>query len=329
MSVTHDDGPLNIDDAAALLATQSAEVEEADEPAAVEEEGEAEPAVEEEEEEEEEGEVESEGDETGEEEEEEAAADEGPPAPASWAKEDHAVWAKLAPEARAVIAKREADRDKATRDAAQRAGQAAAELKRINESYEQYAPVFKDGFQSRWGQVDWVKLAGELTPQQYNAYRAEMEEERTALAEFEAKSREAAQAARQAFLQEEAPKLAELAPEIATPGEQRVKLASFLREQGFEPEQLAQASAAELSIAYDAMRYREARANAKAKATDAKKQPAKPAPKVVKAQPAASVAKVQQTEVRALERRVAQTRSLDDAASLLLAREKKASARKR
>lgn len=325
MSVTRDDSPLNIDDAAALLASTPTEV---DEPAEAEEgeaETEEEAAVEEPADDEAEVDEEAEPDDEAEEE----AEDGAPPPPASWAKEDHTVWAKLAPEARAVIAKREADRDRATRDAAQRAGQAAAELKRINDVYEEYRPLFTDGFQSRWGAVDWVALAGQVSPQEFNQLRAEMEEERTALAQFEAKSREAAQAAYQAFLQQEAPKLATLAPEIAKPGEQRVKLAGYLREQGFEAEQLKQASAVELTIAYKAMRYDEAQAKAAAKAKDSKTQPATPAPRVVKSQPAASAAKVQQTEVRALERRVAQTRSLDDAVSLLLAREKKASARKR
>lgn len=339
MSVNDPGGPLNIDQAASLLALKSAADD--DDAAPVADEGDGDAPDEEEspieeapgeddalaDDDEEETEDEDEDEDA---EEDEATTDPAPTAPTSWSKTDQAIWAKLPTEARAVIARREADRDRATKDAAQRAGQAVAELQRISETYEQYKSVFSDGFDSRWGKVDWVTLAQRVSAEEYNQLRAEMEEERKALADYDKKATAASDAAFRRFLQEEAPKLKELAPDIAAPGEPRKRLLGFLETQGFAPERIREASAAELSMAYDAMRYREAKANASRKASGAKTAAGnRPAPKPIRAQPVSGVAKVQATEVRALEKRVAQSRSIEDAANLMVARQKMRAARKR
>lgn len=313
-----DDGPISVDEAVDLLSPDEGEETETTEEEDSDADSESETS---------EGvEASDEGEDTDDEDEgADEPAIEAPPAPASWNKEAAKVWAKLDPEARAIIAEREADRDRATAEAAQRAGQLGAQLKPIVEKFNQWAPQLEDGFRARWGNVDWVGLAQEVSAEEYNSIRAQMDAEKEQLDAFRGETERASQIAYAHFLQEEAPKLERLAPEIATPGEQRTKLVKFLVDAGFDSAQLRFASAAELSIAYDAMRYREARANAKLKAAEPKKQPV--APRAVKAAPAGA-AKSQDMEVQKLRARVTKTRSIDDALDFLDARAKKV-ARKR
>lgn len=324
-TVVAENGALDIDSAADLLA--GAETDDAREEEEAIEEIEAEDA---------EGQNEaSEGDEPDTEDEIAAAEDAGTepvvedatPAPASWSKEEGEVWKTLKPEARAIIAKREADRDRATAEAVQKTGQFGAQLKKINDQYQEYLPIFTDGFEARWGKIDWVALAKETTAEEYNEIRAQMEEERKQLDAYKVKAKEAADTAYAAFLSEEMPKLERLVPEIAKPGEPRNKLLKYVGDLGYGPDDIKHASAVELSIAWKAMKYDEAYARAKERVKGGKK-PGEAAPKAVKSQPTGAAPNSKQAEVKALQNRVAQTRSIDDAARLLVAREERTARRR-
>lgn len=288
-----DDGALSVDAFAASL--EPAEAKDEEEKVASSTEGAGEGDVEEEpadaaEDEEDLHPEEPEGDE-----EEEGAR---LPPPASWAKEDHTAWGELTPAAQAVVARREADRDKAMAQAASKAGQAAAEVKTLSEGYEQVKGFMtnevdraKKAWVERWGNVDWVRAARELDPKEYNAYRVQADEEREQIAAYEAhlervaeKAAKASKSAREAFLAEQSTKLAELSPELADPEkgkERRVKTAEYLVKQGFPAEVLADISAAELTIADKARMWDEAQEAAKKQASLPRKNPvstAKPVP---------------------------------------------------
>jgi hypothetical protein len=125
---------------------------------------------------------------------------------------------------------------------------------------------------------------------------------------------------RAAWASAEHEKLKTVAPELADPkhGPQRVQaLGKFLGELGIGPAQLAEAGAAELALAYDAMRYRQAQAASKA--------PAQPKPKPAAApvvKPTAAPAVVPQAQRTAQEskNRFAQKPTVDNAVAAILAR---------
>lgn len=211
------------------------------------------------------------------------------PPPKSWSAEDQAAWAKVPPEVQEVIAKREADRDRAVQEATTKAGRAAAEVKTLAEGYTQVAAQVTDDvtraardWQARWGNVDWVAYANQ-DPQAYIAHKAQADAERQQIVEYaqylekvKADADKAAKLARDAFLTEEWTKLAELSPELADPKEgkaRRAEVIEYLGVQGFAQEMLADISAAEMTIARKAMLWDNAQKAAKKQAELPRKNP--------------------------------------------------------
>lgn len=256
-----------------------------------------------------------------------------PPAPAiepprSWSKEDREVWAKVPREVQEIVAKREADRDKAINVAASQAGQLNAVLRDMDSKYQSLASNLKGDWQRRWGDVDWVRMAREYTPEEYNHYRAQAEQELADLKAAEAESARVAAAARQAFLAEEGKRLAEISPELADPEkgkERRQKTAEYLVKQGFEASILGDISAVELTIAHKAMLWDEAQADAKRKAALPRKVAPIPAGKPVK--PSGQGAVSPQRELQGLETKLTKvgkggslSAAYDVAAELMAAR---------
>jgi hypothetical protein len=259
-------------------------------------------------------------------------------APQSWSKEDREAWAKLTPEARAVVSKREADRDRAVSQAVQKAAELGRQVQQYADQVEQYAALGADAFEARWqenaaGPIDWASaMRSAQTPEEfdsiqrnkavYDAEKAEVERARKTAAEQ-------SNAAHSAFLAEEAKKLPELAPELVDPerGEARRKeVAEFLFNRGIDAESLRYASAAELgiaSLALDGLKYREAQAKARAKAKAA------PVTQPTNAKPAKAISPgaqasfpTKQRALQGLETRLTRSGSIDDATNLLLARDK-------
>lgn len=250
------------------------------------------------------------------------------PPPVSWSKEDAATWASLTPEVRAVVAKREADRDRAVSLAMQEKAAAVKELQEISSELQEWAPKALQMFQDRWegATPEWWAQLAQQDPQQYWTLKAQFDAEREQAGKLQAEAARTQEAAHRAFLAEEAKRLAEVAPELVDPkmGETRRKaVAEFLVQNGIEPDALRYASAAELkiaSLALDGVKWREAQAKARAKASEAPKQqpaPTRPARPIA---PATSGIPSKGRELQGLEARLTKTGSLDAAVDLLMAR---------
>jgi hypothetical protein len=309
------DGALSIDDAVNQLDGPAEEGQAGPEPQEVEAEAE--------------GEVEAEAeadadaeDLTGEEPEAPAAE-----APHYWTAEEKARFAELPPELQAVVARNEADREravqKAQREAVEARKAAEAEAASIKGFAEQIGSVVEraKAQHSRvvpelgmtWEQVDWPAWF-QQDRETAAAFRAQYDAEREDLQRLEASRQQTQAVAFQQFLQAESAKLPELCPDLVDPTEgprRKAAVAQFLGERGVPQDQLAGIDAVSLSIAYDAMRWRDAQAKAQARP-----QPRPPAVRPVRPAAPAQTSTPQRQADQA-RNRFAQTRSVDDAVALL------------
>lgn len=308
------DEPLSIDAAIGLLDAGSKEPDETNaveaQPEEIQAEGEPQP------------EVEPEPEEVIQEEEPEAEPEEVIPRPASWAAEDQAVWDGVPAEAKAVIMARETERDRTTQRAVQEASEArktaeasVQDVTGIKAALEQVLPRAQQMLQGKWGgmtQARWVELARE-NPAQYTALKAEYDSEIATLNEMQATQQQAHQVAFQSFVQTEAAKLKDLAPDLADPklGQARKQeLATFLLGLGVPNEVIPTLDANTVALAYDGMRFR--------KAQSGLKQPAiRPVTARQVTPTAAAPVSSPQRATEAAKNRFAQTRSVEDAVAFL------------
>jgi hypothetical protein len=239
----------------------------------------------------------------------------------------------------------------AARVAAEREAAATAELKgKVDAEIERASQVFA----SRWSDdINWANVLTQLTEQctaqygpehgpseatrqflllkeQHAAETQELQRLQAAkhdLAEREARdAKERDAAARNAFVAREIERLRTIEPELTDPAkgpERYQKLVKFLGDNGLPPEQLQDADAASISIAYRAMKYEESRAAAaKVAAAPAKRPNPTPAPPSLRpsaAQPAAPPAQRAATEAR---NRFAQKPTTENAIAAILALQK-------
>lgn len=269
----------------------------------------------------------------GEETEAEAEAVEPAEPPRYWSKDAKEAFGKLPPELQAVVLAQEGPREeaasKAKAEAAAIRQQADAELAKVSQLAEQLAgflPQAVETFKSRWGdqEPDWEAALDQLiqnvgveqAPAELARLQTRYQKERAQLEQTASATTEAQAQAHAAFVRQEAAKLAEIAPDLADPdkgAERRQAVGKFLMDRGVEPDAIRQISASEMSIAYDAMRWREAQAAMKAAP--------KPKPAAVpKATVRPSASAPQSSPARLAANRFAQTRSVDDAVALLLAK---------
>lgn len=330
-SASSESGPLSVDQAIASLIPEPAPVEEAQAPEAP-----AEAAAEPEEidagdQPAEDPDAEAETLADGEEEPETEAA--APlDAPLYWSQEAKAKFSELPPELQAVVLSQEGPREEAT---AKAKATAAAEVERANkelagvqtlaQQLSEFLPQALKTFQQRWGEPDWAAVAQEHGAEQAFVLKAQFETEQKQLAQVVQAEQSAQTEARKAFLQTEWVALAEIAPELApdradpTKGaDKRQATVKYLAANGIPPEAIAQISAREMSLARKAMLYDEAQAALKVTPKP------KPAPAAgVRATVRPSAAQSQPSSQRAGQQaanRFAQTRSVDDAVALLMAR---------
>lgn len=321
-------GPITLDQFAAELTAEqegAPPIEEEEAPAEVEAEVEPEAPVEEPESEDD-LDLDLSEDDLGEEEETKEPPKPVAPMPQSWAKEDAELWASLPPAAQLKVQQREADRDRAVALSRQEVAEQNKLLQAFSARLEEIAPKAENAFKQRWANVDWKAIAAadqENGTQSFNLYRAQYEEE---AAEVERITREqslAADYARQKFVQAEAARLAEIAPELADPvkgQERREKVGKFLLENGVPADALANISAVELAMARDAMLYREAKKNAALKASQPKPKAAPaPAPKTIS--PVSGQPISPQRQLQALNQRLTKSGKLDDFVALMDAEE--------
>lgn len=318
------EGPLAVDQAVAALAarrTAPAEAVEqaAPEPVAAEPISEAEPTAEETAIE---PEAANEGEQPAEPPEPETPAIEPP---RFWDAEAKARFRELSAEHQAFVLSQSekgvAASAKAIQEASERAKAAEEQARGVTalaKELSDFLPQALDTFKSRWEGVDWLKLANEA-PDDYVRYKAMHDAEKDQLEQVSTANQKAQAEAHAAFVREQKTLLATVAPELADPKEgpkRRAELGSWLKSQGVSDEEIVSLPAVAASMAYDAMRYRLAKANA-AKPTP-KPQPvaAKPVP------PTSSAANPQHRSVMDASSRLAKSGSVDDAVKLLQARRK-------
>ena len=246
--------------------------------------------------------------------------------PKSWDAEAKAVFQTLSREAQAVIATREADRDRAVSQANQQANdvkkqaeKAFGEIGQYKARLDDLLPKALETFKSRWEGIDWVQWTRD-DPIAALEGKALWEQEQAQLDQLQAAHRTAEATEYQQFVATEAEKLPAAAPDLADPekgAERKRELGQFLQGQGYTSEQLKWIGATDLALAYDAMRYRQLKDKAQAELT--KPRPAAAAQMPVR--PATGGAATPKTaRIAELEAKANRTGRLDDVIALRAAR---------
>ena len=246
--------------------------------------------------------------------------------PKYWAHEAKAKFAELPPELQAVVLEQEGPREEAAAKAKAEAAetvkaaqQEASSVKALAEHLGTFLPQAIETFRSRWGEdPDWAAIASERGTDEAVTLKFQYDAEQRELIKVHQATEVARQEAHKVFLREQFEALKTVAPELMDPVEgqkRREELGQYLIANGATPEALSQVTAVEMSIARKAMLWDRAQANLKA----APKPIPAPAKAPAKA-PAALAPASQQRTVTQVANRYAQTRSVDDAVALLLAK---------
>lgn len=256
-------------------------------------------------------------------------------APHYWSAEAKARFAELPPELQAVVAENEAGREravqKAQREAVEARKAAEAEVQAIQQRVQGLDEVLQraevqfdrpvpgllnaEGRPMRWAEVDWDAWFEE----DYHSaapWKAKFDAEQAALQRL-TDARQKAEAERISNLRKvENGRIPEVIPDFADPKEGPRRIEATLRhlveERGIPQDVLKAITAEELSIAYDAMRWREAQAKAQARPQPQRPPAARPVRPAAPAQTSTPQRQAEQAR-----NRFAQTRSVDDAVALL------------
>jgi hypothetical protein len=246
--------------------------------------------------------------------------------PTSWDAEAQAAFAQLPPELQTKVAEIQAQRDRQTNEAQQRAAETArraeAEIQgsaQLRAQLSQILPRAQQVFQDRWANIDWAAWAAQDPAAAYQG-ELQMRSDRAELVQLQ-QAQQAAQAQeRQRFYQTEGPRLAQLAPDLvdtAKGAERRQELQKFLNTNGIPDGVISQADASMLSLAYDAMRFRGLQAQAQQQLA---RKPATPPAKQGLRPGAQRPGNSQSRQAASASQRLSQTGKVDDAVALLLAR---------
>lgn len=267
--------------------------------------------------------------------------DEGPAidAPKFWDADDKAAFANLPRAEQERIAKYAAKGDAATSKAIQEASEqrkaaeavkAEAEAKRneLSSVVEQAAHKFV----RQWDGIDWATWY-QQDFQNATIARAQYEQEQEAMKTLLFKKQEADKHATESYVKSEAQalyKLAEvdqIAADLLDAKEghaRRTEVATYLVDQGIDPDRLSMISAKEMSMARKAMLYD--RVTAKVKDEAGKPAPKSPQPSPPGKAPMRSAARPavapQPASVQAASERFQASGSVDDAVALLNARDR-------
>ena len=217
--------------------------------------------------------------------EEEAQPQEAPRvAPRYWTAAERELFGKLTPEVQDALIAQEGKREtivQRARQESQAARQAAeAERTEFNKrvaALDTMLPQALASFQSRWSHVDWTTLSDQVGGEAALKLRAQYENERDQLQRLNTAQRDAMAEAERQFIKGESEALKTVAPDLADQAEgqtRRAELGRFLVAEGFPADRIRLLSAKEASIAYDAMRWREAEKRAR----EPKPKPAPQAP---------------------------------------------------
>lgn len=240
--------------------------------------------------------------------------------PPFWDADAKAAFASLTPEQQTIVSaqasKQATEASQAIQKAAERAKAAETQAARVSDlatGLNAFLPKALETFKDRWEGIDWPAWA-EQDPGAALKGKMQFEAEQAEVQRLSDAKEQAERLAAEQFVTTEFAKLPEVAPDLVDPKEgaaRRTALAAFLVQHGVSHEQLPNISAVEMSLAYDAMRYRQLKAA-----------PPKVAPKSLAtaarppARPGAAAASPNRNNTAA--NRFAQTRSVDDAVALLL-----------
>lgn len=317
-------GPLTVDQAVASLLTPEPTEEQAPEaPEAAAEEPQTEGDDQSPEDTPDEAAEPSEGEETEAEDEPVVAAE----PPKYWSKDAKEAFGKLPPDLQAVVLAQEGPREeaaaKAKAEAAERIKAADAEMSKVSQLAEQlgeFLPRAVQKFASQWGaDPDWVAYAQEHGAEAMTIAKAQYDADAADLLKLQRATEQAQAEAQTAYVKAEFAKLAEIAPELADPTEgltRRQEITKYLVAQGVDPEGVRNISATEMLLAQKAMKWDAAQAAARAAP---KPKPAPPPKAAVRPSPAQGQSSAQRT-AQQIQNRFSQTRSVDDAVALLLAK---------
>ena len=248
--------------------------------------------------------------------------------PKYWSQDAKAKFAELPPELQAVVLAQEGPREeaaaKAKAEAAQQTQAAQAEVAKVQQLADHlgnFLPQAIETFKSKWGEApDWMAYATEYGAEAMIVAKVQHEQELALLQQTAQATERATEAAREAAVKVEFQKLAEIAPELADPVEgpkRRSEVTSFLVSEGLAEDDIRNITAVEMALANDAMQWRKAQAALKARPTPKPNPAAAPRSPV---RPAAAAPVPAQRTATQVANRFAQTRSVDDAVALLLAR---------
>lgn len=280
------------------------------------------------------GEADEPGDSEDEDEVPQAAADPVDP-PQWWSKEAKERFAQLPPELQAEVIAQEGKREEVVSKAkaearreAEAASQRIKEVEQLAQGLQEFLPRAVEAFRSKWEDVDWAAWA-EQDPEAAFKGKLQFEQEQKLLGDTARAAAQANQIKHQEFLKAEYTKLQEVAPDLYGSDEpvvqRRKEVGEFLLSRGVSAEALGMITAEELSIAYDAMRWREHQAKAKQAAANPKPIAPKAAPSPpVKAAAAPPVRTSQQRSIEQIRGRLARSNDpVADGVALLQAMRKR------
>lgn len=212
--------------------------------------------------------------------------------PRFWDAEAKKRFGDLPRDLQELVLAKETDRDKATAKAIEEAALKrkaadgeASRIAQLNGVLDKLIPQAAEMFKDKWENVDWDKVVDQYGADQALKLKNQMEGERKQLQQLQTAKEQADAATTSRFVADRLEQFKTICPDLvdAKDGPDRqLKLVQFLSENAGHPadQVIKRASAQELSIAYDAMRWRQAQADAKAKAsapkTPAQTQPARP-----------------------------------------------------
>lgn len=202
--------------------------------------------------------------------------------PPFWDADAKTRFGELPRDLQELVLAKEAERDKATSTAMEKSAvsrkAAEAEASRIaqlNGVLDKLLPQAEQTLKSRWEGVDWNAVIDQQGAEAALKLQNQMRDEERVVQQLQVAKNEADQVQFVKFVEAETAKLPELAPDLADPklgNERKQALGTFLISTGVPPTALRNMTANETAIAYDAMRWRNAQADAAKQAANPKPQ---------------------------------------------------------
>lgn len=193
--------------------------------------------------------------------------------PRFWDAEAKKRFGELPRDLQELVLSKETERDRATaksiEEAALKRKAADGEASRIaqlNGVLDKLLPQAVETFKSRWQGVDWNAVVDQYGADQALKLRNDFEREQGVVQQLQAAKNEAEQVEYVKFVEAENAKLPELVPDLVDPklgSGRKAELGKFLIDSGIPAENLKHITAVQTSIAYDAMRWRQAQAKAR------------------------------------------------------------------